>query len=90
MPTPTMGKFQNITQQYFLKWIFSNCVGAIDGKHVRIKALKNSVSLFYNHKDYHSMGMLAVVDADYKFTAIDVGSYGREGDDGIFLKSEIG
>ncbi|GFS70386.1 pyruvate kinase [Trichonephila clavipes] len=36
------------------------------------------------------MVMLAVVDADCKFTAVDVGSYGREGDAGIFLKSEIG
>ncbi|GFU62744.1 DDE Tnp4 domain-containing protein [Trichonephila clavipes] len=34
--------------------------------------------------------MLAVVDADCKFTAVDVGSYGREGDAGIYLKSEIG
>ncbi|GFY76658.1 DDE Tnp4 domain-containing protein [Trichonephila inaurata madagascariensis] len=49
---------------------------------------ENSGSLFYNYKDYHSMKMLAVVDADYKFTAVDVGSYGR-GDAGIFLKSEI-
>lgn len=36
------------------------------------------------------MVLLAVVDADCKFTAIDVGSYGREGDAGIYLKSKIG
>lgn len=30
------------------------------------------------------------MDAEYKFIAIDVGSYGREGDAGIFLKSKIG
>ncbi|GFU07569.1 DDE Tnp4 domain-containing protein [Trichonephila clavipes] len=74
----------------FYKWNFPNCIGAIDGKHIRIKAPKNSGSLFYNYKDYHSMVMLAVVDADCKFTAVDVGSYGREGDAGIYLKSEIG
>jgi hypothetical protein len=36
------------------------------------------------------MVLLAVVDADCKFTAIDVGSYGREGDAGIYLKSNMG
>ncbi|GFS99817.1 DDE Tnp4 domain-containing protein [Trichonephila clavipes] len=80
-------QFQKITQQYSTKWNFTYCIGAIDGKHVRIKAPKNTGSLFYNYKDYHSM---AVVDADYIFTAVDVGSYGREGDAGIFLRSEIG
>ncbi|CAK1582690.1 unnamed protein product [Parnassius mnemosyne] len=34
------------------------------------------------------MALLAVVDANYKF--IDVGSYAREGDAGIYLKSNIG
>lgn len=36
------------------------------------------------------MVLLAVVDADCKFIAIDFGSYGREGDAGIYLKSKIG
>ncbi|GFX43080.1 DDE Tnp4 domain-containing protein [Trichonephila clavipes] len=85
-----MGQFQKVAQQYSTKWNFPNCIRAIDGKHIRIKAPKNSRSLFYNYKDYHSMVMLAVVDADCKFTAVDVGSYGREGDAGIYLKSEIG
>ncbi|GFQ92148.1 uncharacterized protein TNCT_65981 [Trichonephila clavata] len=52
VPTPTMVQSQNITQQYFSKWHFPNCGRAIDGKHVRIKAPKNSGSLFYNYKDY--------------------------------------
>lgn len=34
--------------------------------------------------------MLAVVDAECKFVATDVGSYGREGDAGIYLKSKVG
>ncbi|GLV23381.1 hypothetical protein CBL_21451, partial [Carabus blaptoides fortunei] len=34
--------------------------------------------------------VLALVDADYKYIAIDVGSYGRNSDGGIFSKSEIG
>nr|CAH7725068.1 unnamed protein product [Callosobruchus chinensis] len=34
--------------------------------------------------------MLALVDADNKFIAVDIGSYGREGDAGIYLKSAFG
>lgn len=90
IPSPTENDQKNISDQYLSKWNFPNCVGAIDGKHVRLKAPKNSGSLYYNYKEYFSMVLLAVVDANYKFIAIDVGSYGREGDAGIYLKSKIG
>ncbi|KAF0761526.1 protein ANTAGONIST OF LIKE HETEROCHROMATIN PROTEIN 1-like [Aphis craccivora] len=47
----------------------------------------NSSSLFFNYKNYFSVVLLDMMDANYKFIAIDVGSFGREGDSGIFLKS---
>ncbi|KAL4120165.1 hypothetical protein QTP88_012895 [Uroleucon formosanum] len=31
-----------------------------------------------------------MVDANYKFIVVDIGSYGKEGDSGIFLKSTMG
>ena len=34
--------------------------------------------------------MLALVDHNYKFLAVDIGSYGKEGDAGIFAKSLLG
>lgn len=67
-----------------------NCISSIDGKHVRIRAPHNSGSLYFNYKDYFSVVMLALVDANYKFVAVDVGSYGKEGDSNIFRKSAIG
>lgn len=76
--------------EFWTKWNFPNCVLAIDGKHVRIRCPKKTGSLFFNYKDYFSIVMLAMVDANYKFIAIDVGSFGREGDSGIFLKSTMG
>jgi hypothetical protein len=37
-----------------------------------------------------SIVMLALIEHNYKFLAVDVGSYGTEGDAGIFAKSHIG
>lgn len=82
MPTPTVERFNRIKNDFNVKWNFPNCCGAIDGKHVKIKCPQNAGSLFYNYKDFHSVVLLAIVDAHYKFVAIDVGSYGREGDAG--------
>jgi hypothetical protein len=90
IPPPSMDNFRKISQKYLSSWNFPNCVGAIDGKHIRIKSPKNSGSLYFNYKEFYSIVMLAIVDADLKFAAIDVGSYGREGDAGIYLKSNFG
>lgn len=83
MPTPTSESFKRVIDDFFAKWNFPNCSGAIDGKHVKIKCPLNSGSAYFNYKDFYSMVLLAIVDANYKYIAIDVGSYGREGDAGI-------
>nr|CAI5828490.1 unnamed protein product [Callosobruchus analis]CAI5868535.1 unnamed protein product [Callosobruchus analis] len=82
MPQPTEEIFKTISRKFRSLWDFPNCIGAIDGKHVRIKAPKNSGSTFFNYKEFYSVVMLALVDADNKFVAVDIGSYGREGDAG--------
>lgn len=82
---PTLGLLRMISNKYMSLWNFPNCVGAIDGKHVTIKAPKNSGSSFLNYKEFYSVVMLAIVDAENKFTAVDIGSYGREGDAGKFI-----
>lgn len=90
LPSPTETYFKSRALEFWERWNFPNCVGAIDGKHVRIVCPKKSGSLFFNYKNYFSIVLLAIVDAKYKFLAIDVGSYGKEGDSGIFSKSSIG
>lgn len=79
---PTTTSFQQIIADFYAKWNYPNVCGAIDGKHVRIKCPPKAGSAYFNYKDFHSIVLLAIVDAHYKYIAIDVGSYGREGDAG--------
>lgn len=90
IPKPTKESMQRNAEDYYTMWNFPNCCGAIDGKHIRIRCPDNAGSLFFNYKTFHSIILLAIIDANYRFVAIDVGSYGREGDAGVFAKSAMG
>lgn len=60
---------------------FLNCVGSIDGKHIVIQALRSrSGSEFHNYKGTFSLVLLAVVDSQYQFRVIDVGTHGSSSD----------
>jgi hypothetical protein len=62
----------------------------MDGKHCHIKYPSKTGSLFYNYKQYHSLVLLSIADADYTFICIDVGAYGRESDSSVFRNSAFG
>jgi hypothetical protein len=84
MPEPTVSSFKDIAKTFWERWQFPNCMGAIDGKHIRIKKPANSGSMYYCYKNFYSIGMLAVTDATYKFVTVNVGSYGKDSDAGVF------
>lgn len=85
IPMPTKEQFLSIADEFYRKWNFPNAIGCLDGKHVRVRCPDATGSIYYNYKDFFSVVLLALVDANYKFIAIDVGSFGREGDAGEFL-----
>jgi len=56
---------------------------------ILLKTPVNSGS-FYNYKGQHSIVLMALVSADYKFLMVDIGAQGRNSDGGIFKNSEMG
>jgi len=87
---PSKEEWDVIVDEFKKEWDFPNCLGAIDGKHVKIQAPANSGSVFFNYKNYFSLVLLGTCDAQYRFTTIDIGAYGRQSDGGIFEASKLG
>lgn len=90
LQVPTEHQWKEISARYESVCNFPNCIGALDGKHINIRCPINSGSNYYNYKGCNSVVLLALVDANYKFIAVDVGSYGRNSDGGIFANSTLG
>nr|CAH7753037.1 unnamed protein product [Callosobruchus chinensis] len=76
MPDPTEEKWREIAINFEKYANFPNCIGAVDGKHIRIVKPINSV-------------LLAVCDANFCFTYIDVGAFGKFSDSNVFVNSEF-
>ena len=74
MPEPTSEMWLKSEKAFREKCDFTHCIGAIDGKHVLIRKPGGTGSMYYNYKKTCSIVLLAVVDADCKFIAVDVGS----------------
>ncbi|CAH1957903.1 unnamed protein product [Acanthoscelides obtectus] len=79
----TSEEWQEIAYNIETRWNFPNCGGSIDGKHLRIVKPANSGSYFFNYKDYHSIVLMALVNADYEFIYVNVGCNGRVSDGGV-------
>uniref|UniRef100_A0A3P9HU25 DDE Tnp4 domain-containing protein n=1 Tax=Oryzias latipes TaxID=8090 RepID=A0A3P9HU25_ORYLA len=78
LPVPTEEMWRSTARRFHQRWNFPNCLGAMDGKHIHPGPCTFSVVL------------LALVDADYRFLVVDVGSYGSKSDGGIFANSGLG
>ncbi|XP_069818349.1 uncharacterized protein [Dendropsophus ebraccatus] len=90
MPSPTEETWRQVAAGFQTVANFPHCLGAVDGKHVRVQQPPHSGSRYYNYKKFFSVVLMAVADANCKFVAIDVGAYGSTGDSRVLQTSQIG
>ncbi|XP_017492050.1 PREDICTED: putative nuclease HARBI1 [Rhagoletis zephyria] len=89
MKMPNHQGWKRIADRFYELWQLPNCLGAIDGKHIRIEQFPNSGSANYNYKNFHSIILLGCCDADGLFTSVECGFAGRNSDGGVFRISEF-
>ncbi|KAK3920483.1 Protein ALP1-like [Frankliniella fusca] len=89
LPVPTGEDLKRMAEEFLERWQLPNCFGAVDGRHMRIKAPPLPGSQYFNYKGFFSIVLLAVVDAHYRFTFVDVGQYGSMSDGGVWSISEL-
>ena len=87
---PSSEASKNVSAGFEQMWNFPNALGAIDGKHVIIQAPPNSSSLYFNYKKRFSIVLMAVFDAKYRFTLVDIGDTGRQSDGSVYTNSHLG
>ncbi|CAH1973131.1 unnamed protein product [Acanthoscelides obtectus] len=78
-----------IAKGFEKRWNFPHCLGSLDGKHIDIIPPANSGSFFFNYKHRHSLVLLAIADANYKFILFDFGTNGRVSDGGVLQNTEF-
>lgn len=89
MAPPSEEELKKNAEFFYSKWGFPNCIGAIDGKHIRVKAPPKSGSMYYNYKQYFSFILQGVADAKYRFVCIELGAFGKQSDGGVFAASQL-
>ena len=76
--------------EFYERTNFPNCIGAAEGKHVRIRKSNESESQFFDYKNFFSTVLMAVADADYSFISVEVGAYGSSSVSNVFKDSTFG
>jgi len=76
----TEGEWIHVGNEFELKWNLPNCLGAIEGEHVKITPPTESGSFYWNYKGFNSLVLISIANANYEFLYCDIGTNGRVSD----------
>ena len=85
----TENAWREVASEFYSEWNLPHVIGALDGKHIAIECPHNAGSEFYNYKGFHSINLMAMCDAHYRFLYVDIGGYGRDNDASIFSSCDL-
>ncbi|VDL76105.1 unnamed protein product [Nippostrongylus brasiliensis] len=88
-PTVTFQTWLYALDDFSTRWDYPAAMGALDGKRIACVCPNRSGSRFFNYKNFYSLVLLALVDANYKCVLYDLGAPGRSSDAGIFMTSSM-
>jgi hypothetical protein len=71
IPT-TISDWQKISTDFYDRWNYPNCIGALDGKHIVVQKPPKSGSDYYNYKGTFSIVLMALADANYRYEIVEV------------------
>lgn len=67
MRTPSSEEeWKKVSKEYYDRWNFPHCLGALDGKHVLLRKPWHAGSTYHNYKGTESIVLMAISDANYK------------------------
>nr|XP_009793836.1 PREDICTED: uncharacterized protein LOC104240661 [Nicotiana sylvestris] len=74
------------SSQRFYRY-FKDCIGAIDGTHIRVKVSQSEAPKYRGRKDYPTQNVLAACTFDLKFTYVLAGREGTTSDSRIMKEA---
>ncbi|GBN66123.1 hypothetical protein AVEN_100518-1 [Araneus ventricosus] len=89
LPPPTKEMWESVASGFEHTANFPHCIGAVDGKHVRIVSPMESGSMYFNYKDYYSIVLMGIADSKYRFVFVHIGSYGKDCDSSVFKQTQL-
>ena len=85
----TPAEWNEVARTFATRWNYYNCGGALDGKHIAIRKPNLAGTQYFNYKRFHSIILMALADAQYRFLYVDIGAEGAAGDAGTWYRSNL-
>ena len=85
----TEGEWIHAGNEFERKWGFPNCLGFVDGKHVKITPPTGSGSFYWNYRGFNSFLLVSIANANYAFLYCDIATNGRVSDGGVMDSTKL-